>query len=298
MPELSVAIPTFGKPQFLSCAIRSVLCQSMPATAVVADGGSEFDYSVVRSDQLKVLRLVPDPGIARCWGAAASEANTEFVAFLADDNQVDPFFCEKLLQLLRDCPGCDIAFCNQAWIDEQGNTLPEIPGTLTAEQFGRSQFSIGELSQSDLRRAVEYNSFPLEACIVRASRLRRCEFGRVEAAGALDLDLFLQLVNSGARFAFLPESLMSFRVHESSYSASRRTEHLRGLIWVLQNNPSRDSAISSLMQDKLVSARGRLLREVVDPLETCRLILAMVSHKRGFYEVIKNLVARLAGKNI
>jgi glycosyltransferase involved in cell wall biosynthesis len=108
-PLVSVVIPTFGRPQLLARAIRSVLGQTLHAleVVVVVDGPdpATLDGLAQFSDpRLRVLSHAAKrgPGKSRATGVAASSA--DWIAFLDDDDEWLPAKLEKQLAAVPSVP--------------------------------------------------------------------------------------------------------------------------------------------------------------------------------------------------
>ena len=106
MSEVSVVIPTFGRPQLVTRAVQSVLAQTMRdlEVIVVIDGDDPATVSALAAiddDRLRsiVRREKGGAGVARDAGAAASAGR--WVAFLDDDDEWLP---EKLERQLAAAP--------------------------------------------------------------------------------------------------------------------------------------------------------------------------------------------------
>lgn len=109
MPRVSVVIPTFGRPELLTRAVRSVLDQSMSdlEVIVVNDGDDPPTASAVKAiDDPRVRFIAHDrkrgAGQARDTGADASTG--QWVAFLDDDDEWLPQKLERQLAVAPTTP--------------------------------------------------------------------------------------------------------------------------------------------------------------------------------------------------
>ncbi|MEK7426590.1 MAG: glycosyltransferase family 2 protein [Actinomycetota bacterium] len=92
-PLVSVIIPTFGRPEYLSDAVRSVTDQTYrPIELIVVDDNSELAVQLdpIEGVLLKIVRHVRNlgPGAARNSGMA--HASGQYVTFLDDDDRLHP----------------------------------------------------------------------------------------------------------------------------------------------------------------------------------------------------------------
>ena len=131
MPNVSVVIPTFNRPQLLARAIASVLGQTYRdfEIIVVQNGPGEYSKPVVEqfAKQGVPVRYFheakPDPVNARNVGVKQSQ--TEFVAFLDDD---DEWLSEKLEQqiaLMENSDNVGLVFSCPRIVMKDGNVVPE-----------------------------------------------------------------------------------------------------------------------------------------------------------------------------
>jgi GT2 family glycosyltransferase len=109
MPEVSVVIPTFGRPALLQRAVKSVLCQTMAdfEIIVVIDGEDPQTVELLESVEDPRLRFVvrttqKGAGFSRDRGA--QESLGKWVAFLDDDDEWLPEKLEKQLASAPDHP--------------------------------------------------------------------------------------------------------------------------------------------------------------------------------------------------
>jgi glycosyltransferase involved in cell wall biosynthesis len=97
MPLISVVIPTFNRPDLLSRAIASALAQTLGdiEVLVVINGPDEQTREAVKQisdDRLQILQI-PESGASLARMAGVKAANSDWIAFLDDD---DSWMPEKL----------------------------------------------------------------------------------------------------------------------------------------------------------------------------------------------------------
>lgn len=95
--ELAIATPTFGKGRYLAICLDSIRAQTIEVDCCVCDGGTQFDFNDPKLSFVKRHSLLPDPGIVGCWNAAADLTESPYLAFLADDNALEPRFAEEMI---------------------------------------------------------------------------------------------------------------------------------------------------------------------------------------------------------
>jgi hypothetical protein len=101
-PRLTIGIPTLDRADLLSRAIASATAQTLPCRVVVADqGGSPATARLMEQYKAHpMVRHLPTAGQASClwenWIATIEACDTEFFAWLQDDDVVAPHFCERV----------------------------------------------------------------------------------------------------------------------------------------------------------------------------------------------------------
>jgi glycosyltransferase involved in cell wall biosynthesis len=113
-PRLTIGIPTLDRADLLSRAIASATAQTMPCRVVVADQGETIATARLM-DQYKshpMVRHLPTKGRATClwenWIAAIEACDTEFFAWLQDDDVVAPHFVERATRAFDAFPAAHV----------------------------------------------------------------------------------------------------------------------------------------------------------------------------------------------
>lgn len=116
-PRLSIGIPTLGKrPDRLIKAIGSALGGSVPVHVIVADQSEDHIVPELIGAYAEhpSVRIIPTHEHAKClwdnWCLAAEACQTEFFAWLQDDDQIAPHFGKRIIQSLDRFP------LSKAWI--------------------------------------------------------------------------------------------------------------------------------------------------------------------------------------
>jgi glycosyltransferase involved in cell wall biosynthesis len=97
MPLISVVIPTFNRPDLLRRAIESALAQTLADIEVLVvinglDNQTNQDLKTLQDDRLQILQI-PESGASLARMAGVKAANSDWIAFLDDD---DSWMPEKL----------------------------------------------------------------------------------------------------------------------------------------------------------------------------------------------------------
>ena len=115
-PTFTVIVPTYGRPQFLPDAVRSVLAQSVGNfECLVVDDASPAPVDVPVDPRVRVIRRSTNGGPAAARNSGIAEARGECIVFLDDDD----LFTPDRLEIARD--GLErqpVAICHARHLDE------------------------------------------------------------------------------------------------------------------------------------------------------------------------------------
>ena len=130
-PGVDVVIPLFNKAAYVEQAIRSVLAQTYPVTAVLvaddasSDGGAERADALAATDpRVRVLRSphAGPRGASAARNRAIAAGRAELVAFLDADDYWDRDKLAAQVALLRD-PSIGTVHCGERQVDANGKQL-------------------------------------------------------------------------------------------------------------------------------------------------------------------------------
>lgn len=192
-PRLTIGIPTLGRrPDLLTKAIATALGQSVPAKVLVADQADDGAVERIVAPFLghPLFRRVPSP--ARClwenWCIAAECCDTEFFAWLQDDDVLAPHFALRVVTAMDRHPRSNL------WIARLGISLtdgaanwwqatgPMVPMDLlcggTTEVYG-----------SLLAAGAYFTSFALSPAVAFRWSVQACEAAR---RCPMDADLYVE----------------------------------------------------------------------------------------------------------
>ena len=104
-PVVSVIVPTYNRPQYLSMALASVLQQSYRNLQVIVinDGGEDVG-SIIDSfndSRLKFINRKENRGKPYSLNEALNQADGKYVAYLDDDDLYYPNHIETLVNTLE-----------------------------------------------------------------------------------------------------------------------------------------------------------------------------------------------------
>jgi glycosyltransferase involved in cell wall biosynthesis len=113
-PLVSVVMATRNRSGYVWHAVESVLAQSYPTWELLAvdDGSDDDTYEVLRAmDDDRVRRFrTPHRGLSAARNRALIEASGDYVAYLDDDNTMDPDWLRSIVWTFENWPQVDALY--------------------------------------------------------------------------------------------------------------------------------------------------------------------------------------------
>lgn len=130
-PVLSICIPSYHQERFIGKAIESALKVNVPQKEIlVLDDASEDKTAEIATEFMPQVRVVVSEkniGMVENWNRCMSEAKGEYVLLLCGDDEVDPDFVPRAMQVLETNPEVGLVSGKTIFIDELGR--PEAQST-------------------------------------------------------------------------------------------------------------------------------------------------------------------------
>jgi glycosyltransferase involved in cell wall biosynthesis len=123
---LTIGIPTFNRPEFLPKALRSAINQTQPVRVIVTDNGQTGPTQAILDSEFAGadIRYIPteEQGAWPNWRAAALACETEYFAWLQDDDVVRDTYAERITDVMDYFPhaNCWMARLACAYTSELG----------------------------------------------------------------------------------------------------------------------------------------------------------------------------------
>ena len=165
-PAISVVITSFNRPHMLRRAIASVLAQThSDFELIVVDDLSTTDMRTVVSefndDRIRLIRNAENKGLPASRNVGMNAAQSEFVAFLDDDDEFKADKLQRQLALARSTDNqSDVIYCAVDAVDEHGSLLgvgkPVIRGNIRQAflSLGMSTLSSTNMFRRDSLMAI------------------------------------------------------------------------------------------------------------------------------------------------
>ncbi|MGB5135672.1 MAG: glycosyltransferase [Prochlorococcaceae cyanobacterium] len=232
---LTFCIPSFGGAKYLLETLESIKKQTVPCCAFVAFGGeppAAIDKYCNAEEWITLVALNPDPGMVDCWVYAAQRCQTEYIAFIADDNCLEGNYAETMINFLESNCDIDFVFCNQSHLDSK--SIVDASKTRKFNNyFGRDLIPEGSIHKSLIKSLIQANSVPLEASVFRYKVWKAYGPFKSRCRGAFDMEYLSRVLLLGARVGHIKLELMNFRWHEDAYCHRAKLDHLLGSIVAL-----------------------------------------------------------------
>lgn len=216
-PLISVIMPVYNAALFVREAIESVLAQTLGdfELIVIDDASTDRSREVlggITDPRCRVLANATNLGAAETKNRGIEEARGEFLAFLDADDLAVPRRFARQVEWLRAHPDVGVLGANMEYIDTTGKSL--------------ATFDLAELDSRALRaRLLFRNGIAQSSVMLRAAALSKSRFRR-EFEPAEDYDLWVRM---DCGLAVLGETLVRYRVHEQSVSATKSAAMLRAV---------------------------------------------------------------------
>ncbi len=197
---VSVIIPTYNCPGFLTAAIESVLAQTYTELEVVVvdDGSTDNTAEVVRGFESRVRYVYQDnAGTAAARNTGIKAARGEVIAFLDHDDLWLPEKLELQLPMLREDKSIGMVFCGRQFFNTYTN---EVTSTHPAEAGLQVHDFLG------------HTTIALQSAIVPRSIFNSVGLFDEQLLGTDDWEMCIRIAKEH-RVVGVPDVLISIRGH-------------------------------------------------------------------------------------
>jgi glycosyltransferase involved in cell wall biosynthesis len=201
MATVSVVMPSFNQAPYLEAAILSVLDQAPPGGVelLVLDGGStDGSVEILRryEGRLAFWRSGPDGGQAAAIREGLARATGDILCWLNSDDLLEPGALTEVVKAFEQHPEAGIVYGDLLYVESDGRPAFECSVLLEKGILTWLGPSLNQPSTFWRRAAYE-------------------QVGGVDPSFryAMDLDLFVRMMEAGARPLQLKRRLARFRLH-------------------------------------------------------------------------------------
>ena len=182
MPEVSVIIPTHGRPHMLPRAVLSARAAGADVEVVVVDDASTDETAEVcrALEDVRYLRVERNQGVAGARNVGLLSARGEYVTFLDDDDVRLPCSLDLQLAALRSAPEAGLIY-GQALYDGQ------------TDRAGHDRYPQNCPSGDVFWKLLARNFIPCGSAVFRRSCLFATGLLDHSVAGVDDWDLWVRI---------------------------------------------------------------------------------------------------------
>jgi glycosyltransferase involved in cell wall biosynthesis len=214
LADWSVMIPTYRPDETLKEALLSALAALDRAgitaqVEVVDDASPEMDVSELLRGWgmggVNVYRRTANGGLGDCWNTCIERSTAPLVHILHQDDAVHPDFYSRMTAASQRYPSALMLFCRTRILDNAGTSL----APLQQEQEG--------LLPDWLATICSKQTVYCPAVVVRRATYEAVGVFDPLLRYIIDWEMWIRIAAAGP-VAYLPEPLVSYRVHEGSES--------------------------------------------------------------------------------
>lgn len=212
-PLISILVPVFNvKAHFLNRCIRSVLFQSYPRweLCIVDDASTKPQIELLKRWQqldkrIKVKILQSNKGISGATNEAAQMATGEFVAFVDNDDELQPEALYHMVYKINDV-GADLLYSDEELIDHNGRLV---------HIFRKPGFN---------RELLYSHNYITHFVLTKRSLFSQVSGLDSSKDGAQDFDFLLKATEIAQKVDHVPLSLYRWRATETSTTINHNSK--------------------------------------------------------------------------
>lgn len=246
-PSVTIVVLCYNQGHLLGECLQSLRDQTRQDwRALVVENGSTDGTTPGLCDsfadeQIQVLHLPHNLGIAMARQAALPHVDTEIAMRLDGDDKLAPTYLEKTVPLLLSAPDIGLAYTNYQKFGLETGVMTYRPfdeATLYRDQIIPSGALVRRSAWAGTRG--QHPDFP---------------------TGNEDYDFFLTLVEGGYRGIWLNEPLYFYRIHNASWSAANDDSNYKQRLLLLQHHAAgfaKHEAAKGFLRDTYLREARRL----------------------------------------
>jgi glycosyltransferase involved in cell wall biosynthesis len=221
-PLVSVAMPTFNRPEYLHRALEGVVTQTYTNLEILVgdNGNSSLTREIVESfndPRITYIAREKNLGMALNVLSLFKQGRGDYFCVLADDDFWGEEFIAKLVWALEQHPNAGMAFSDHFVVDGHSEVNPDKTEAVTQE-WGRDQLEPG-LHVPAFDVGLIKRNIPLVASVFRRTSVNLENF-LLETANTYDLWLFYLALENGGGAYYEKDRLMYCRVHTGQDSVN------------------------------------------------------------------------------
>ncbi len=250
-PLVTVAIPTYRRPDLLRSALDSAVAQTYGHLEILvsdSDGSDTVAALVANYGDPRMRYRRNDRPTSGLENALAMyrDARGELIAILHDDDVWEPGFLQAMVRPLIEDPTVVLSFADHWLMDAAGRVLPARTESYTRER-GRAGLAAGRHQPFTRLALVDRAVFFVAATVFRNGLI---DWDEVPPEVAPPYEVWMTYLASrdGAAAYYVPDRLMSYRLHGEGASETRLE---RPAVWTYDR---------IILDDRLADLRPDILR--------------------------------------
>lgn len=223
IPKVTIAIPTYNRPEYLRKAVASALNQTYKNVEIVISDnnsaqGIPIEVKSIEDERLVRIIQTHNLGQAGNWNACVQLSTGSFFLMLSDDDLLLPFALERLMEpfLGPDSENYGISYGRSRIIDEKGCPL-RLSSTAPREESARNlilKFWKGERE-----------NYPC-SILLRTRDLRLVgQYDGDRYGVAMDAAAWMKILLLRRKAYFCKECVAEYRIHSNNLTSSTTLSH-------------------------------------------------------------------------
>lgn len=223
MPQLSIMIPTYRRPEMLAQAIRSVLAQTgeIAFEVVVVDNDHSMSQEVdelIREfgdERLRLFRNSENLGMFGNWNRCIELARSEWICILNDDDLLHADFVADMFSVLENDASINLLYCRSIFLDSRGNFSKKLKNTVKQKLKNiKNTWFVPRLSRIPISHV--YMDAPSSALGLMFKRSNAMQIGGYKASAFPSSDyVFFTMYFLRFGASRLNKTLAYYRIHEN-----------------------------------------------------------------------------------
>jgi glycosyltransferase involved in cell wall biosynthesis len=237
LPQVSICIPTYKRPDLLKVALASSLAQTFQDFEIVISDDSpdarteKLVRGIPANRPIRYARNVPRLGQARNVNQLFNLARGEFLVLLHDDDFLAPTALDQLIKPLQENPAVVASF-GKDYLAKDDGTILDAESELLNQHYWKTDDRAKTVQRSAW--SVLVAQFPGDGYMVRTAAARKTLYRLVPEVGeACDADFGYRLAELGD-FFFVGEYTHTYRATQQSISSTGLRIHLGKMYFLLQ----------------------------------------------------------------
>lgn len=206
---LGVIIPTYQRAHLLHETIHSVLNQTRQADEIIVvdDGSTDNTADAIKvfAGKVRYIRQA-NKGVSAARNTGILNATTDLIFFLDSDDTLLPEALSALADIFANHPDTDVVYGGSRYTDFDSKPIKDYPAP--------------QLPQEPMSLFLPSNKLLIQCALIRRLSIAASGMFDPHMRHAEDMDFWIRLAHSGARFQRTSQIVINYRCHTESLSAN------------------------------------------------------------------------------